>query len=141
MSKLMSTILVAALSTSVAMAKPPHAEENGKSQKEKHHKKKHKQSKKFSKTDRKKVQEYYRNLPPGLAKKMQRTGTLPPGWQTKVKTGQKLPESYHTELQPVPHELEMTLTPGPIGSEVMRIGDKIIRLEQATHMILDVFEF
>ncbi len=122
----------------------------GKNKKEKHQKhSKHnkkgkghkgKGSKKFSRAEEMTAQSYYRNLPPGLAKKYKRTGKLPRGWKQKVHAGQRLPQSYIIDLQPVPRELRATFEVGPIGSEVMRMGNKIIRLEQATNMILDVFE-
>lgn len=43
----------------------------------------------------------YRNLPPGLQKKLARDGSLPPGWQKK--------------MEPFPVTLERGLTPLPIG--------------------------
>jgi hypothetical protein len=43
----------------------------------------------------------YRNLPPGLAKKVARGGSLPPGWQKK--------------WQPFPVALERRLPPLPAG--------------------------
>ena len=43
----------------------------------------------------------YRELPPGLRKKYQRTGQLPPGWQKK--------------MQPFPVELERECAPLPAG--------------------------
>lgn len=45
----------------------------------------------------------YRNLPPGLAKKVARGGSLPPGWQKK--------------WQPFPVVLERRLPPLPAGYE------------------------
>ena len=45
--------------------------------------------------------ERYRSLPPGLQKKLARTGTLPPGWQKK--------------LEPFPHALDRRLGPLPGG--------------------------
>ena len=43
----------------------------------------------------------YRSLPPGLQKKLARTGTLPPGWQKK--------------MEPFPVALERRLRPLPSG--------------------------
>jgi hypothetical protein len=43
----------------------------------------------------------YRNLPPGLRKKYQRTGQLPPGWQKK--------------MEPFPATLERDCAPLPAG--------------------------
>jgi hypothetical protein len=41
----------------------------------------------------------YRNLPPGLQKKYERTGQLPPGWQKKIKS---FPPSLERECAPLP---------------------------------------
>lgn len=41
----------------------------------------------------------YRSLPPGLRKKLARTGTLPPGWQKKL---QPFPVSLDRRLGPLP---------------------------------------
>ena len=41
----------------------------------------------------------YRDLPPGLRKKYQRTGELPPGWQKKM---EPLPERLEQECAPLP---------------------------------------
>ena len=149
MYKLIVVTLSLLLFSSTLFAK--QNENRGKHQKKEKHQKKNKHqkqhkkakgkaSKKFSRVDRLTTQDYYRNLPRGLAKKYDRTGKLPPGWQNKINVGQRLPDSYVRDLQPLPRELSNVLIVGPIGSEVMRIGDKIIRLEQATNMILDVFE-
>ena len=141
MRTLLAFTAAALLSLHPLSAKPPHAEEKQQGKKEKHQKKhQKKESRKFSTSDRQKLKGYYRNLPPGLAKKQQRTGSLPKGWETNVHTGQRLPESYRPQLEPVPRDLEQQLQLGPVGTEIRRIGDKIIRLEQATGMIMDVFE-
>jgi hypothetical protein len=59
----------------------------------------------FSSGERQIIREHYqpryRNLPPGLQKKLARTGTLPPGWQKK--------------MEPFPVELERRLPPLPTG--------------------------
>lgn len=41
----------------------------------------------------------YRNLPPGLRKKYERTGQLPPGWQKKV---EPFPASLERDCAPLP---------------------------------------
>lgn len=41
----------------------------------------------------------YRNLPPGLRKKYERTGQLPPGWQKKM---EPLPVAVERECAPLP---------------------------------------
>lgn len=115
-------------------AKPPHAAE--KSEK---HQKQNKHEKRFSNAEMHTVQSYYDNLPPGLAKKYRRTGSLPPGWEKKVTPGQVLPQEYLKAAQPIPPELRETLESGPVGSTVLRINDRILRIHEKTHEILDSF--
>ena len=43
----------------------------------------------------------YRNLPPGLQKKIARGGTLPPGWQKKLEA---FPPALERRLQPLPRD-------------------------------------
>ena len=43
----------------------------------------------------------YRNLPPGLQKKLARGGQLPPGWQKKFAP---FPVAVERQLHPLPHE-------------------------------------
>jgi hypothetical protein len=129
---------------SALYAKPPHAEDRG-HPKEKHAKKHHKKSSKhhaknFSRADRDTIRDYYRNLPPGLAKKYRRTGDMPPGWTKKVQVGQPLPAEYERYVQPLPRELHDSVRQESLGVEVIRIGQKVLRLEKATRTILDVLE-
>lgn len=142
MRRALAVVLSLLLLGGTALAKQDNGNRKGKSKQEKRHKKKKggKASKRFFNAEKLTVQNYYRNLPPGLAKKYRRTGKLPPGWEKKVNVGRRLPDGYVRYLQRVPTELEDTLQVGPIGSEVRRLGNKIIRLEQATNIILDVFE-
>lgn len=139
-----STLLATALlfAGSALYAKPPHAEEKGKAHKEhkaqkkaaKHH------NKGFSRADRSTIQDYYRNLPPGLQKKYRRTGEMPPGWATKVQVGKPLPVEYDRYVHRLPRELSDSVMRDSVGVEVIRIGQKVLRLERATRTILDVLE-
>jgi hypothetical protein len=128
---------------SALYAKPPHAEEKGKHAKKEHkaHKKAAKHhSKNFSRADRSTIWDYYRNLPPGLQKKYRRTGELPPGWTKKVRVGQPFPAEYERYARPLPPELRDSVMRDSLGVEVIRIGQKVLRLEGATRTILDVLE-
>lgn len=132
----MAVALAALLVTGTLYAdKPEHA---GKGKKEKEQKK-HKN--KFSSNEKVKVNDYYSTLPPGLAKKLKRTGSLPPGWQKKVSVGQVLPQEYFQYANPVPDKLYSQLSVGPVGSEVLQIADRIVRIESGTNMVLDAFRF
>jgi len=81
----------------------------------------------------------YRDLPPGLQKKVARGKSLPPGWQKKVAPGRSLDYQVYRQGMSLPDILLQRLPPSPIGSEIIRVEDKIIRLNSATRTILDVF--
>ena len=66
----------------------------------------------------------YRNLPPGLYKKLARTGTLPPGWRKK--------------LQPFPPALERRLVPLPDGYHRGVVNGQAVIYNSSTHVIVDV---
>lgn len=138
MKRATAVILTALLFTGTLYAdKPAHA---GKGKKEKEQK--HKKSKNmFSSSEKSKVNGYYSTLPPGLAKKLKRTGSLPPGWQKKVSVGQVLPHEYLQYANPVPNKLYSQLSVGPVGSKVLQIADRIVRIEAGTNMVLDAIRF
>ena len=80
-----------------------------------------------------------KSLPPGLQKKLERTGELPPGWQKKLVKGEVLESSLYEigkkhPVKPGDYSLEPR-----VGTEVLRIQDKIIRIKNGTREILDVF--
>jgi hypothetical protein len=66
----------------------------------------------------------YRNLPPGLQKKVARGGTLPPGWQKK--------------LEPFPVVLERQLPPLAPGYRRGVIDGHAVIYRQDNHTIIDV---
>ena len=80
-------------------------------------------------------------LPPGLAKKVARGGQLPPGWQQKIARGELLPPAVYAQAQPLPEIIIRKLPPAPAGTVLVTIDGKLLRLLEATHMILDVFVF
>jgi len=141
-----SIILATALCTgTLYAAKPEHAGKNKSKQhkKDKHHKKQKnkKHKKQFSSREQGAVHSYYRSLPPGLAKKLRRGKQLPPGWQNKVSVGQPIPKEYLVYAKPVPRELELQLSAGPIGSKVLQLADRVVRIEAGTNMVLDAIRF
>jgi len=79
-------------------------------------------------------------LPPGLAKKTARGGALPPGWQQKIARGEVLPPAIYAQAQPLPDVVIRKLPPPPAGTMLVTIDDTLVRLLEATHTILDVFE-
>ena len=75
------------------------------------------------------VQRYYsgpRDLPPGLRKKYQRTGTLPPGWEKK--------------MRPFPVELVRVLPPPPPNCERGFIDGVAVVFDRKTRVILDTID-
>ncbi len=82
----------------------------------------------FSTGDAKLIHEHYapqyRHLPPGMSKKLVRTGTLPPGWQKK--------------MQPFPPALARRLGPVPDGFHRGVINGQAVIYNSRTHAIMDV---
>ena len=66
----------------------------------------------------------YRNLPPGLQKKLARGGTLPPGWQKK--------------MEPFPAALERDLIVLPGGYRRGVMDGHAVIYDPITHAILDI---
>ena len=85
-------------------------------------------------------QQHNRDLPPGLQKKVARGKALPPGWQKKVAPGQSLDFHVYRQGESLPDVLLHRLPPPPVGSEILQIENKIVRLDSATRTILDVFD-
>jgi len=85
----------------------------------------------FSHGDVRVIDDYYRahpppSLPPGLQKKLARTGTLPPGWQKKI--------------SPFPVELEQRLA--PLGCDECGRGvieGQALIYNRRTSVVLDIF--
>lgn len=82
----------------------------------------------------------HKELPPGLQKKVARGKQLPPGWQKKIARGKSLDYQVYRQGERLPDILLRRLPPPPIGSEILRVDNKIIRLISATRAVLDVFD-
>jgi hypothetical protein len=80
------------------------------------------------------------NLPLGLQQKVARGKALPPGWQKRVVQGHSLDYHVYRQGNSLPDGLLQRLPPPPVGSEILQIEDKIVRLNSATRTILDVFD-
>ena len=76
-------------------------------------------------------------LPKGLQKKLARGGELPPGWQKKIARGEVMDtEVYASSLdlpQGILDQLEMIE-----GTSVRQVEDHVVRVKDATGIILDV---
>lgn len=66
----------------------------------------------------------YRNLPPGLQKKVARGGQLPPGWRKK--------------FEPFPGRLERDLQPLPRGYRRGVLDGHAVIYDARTHVIVDI---
>jgi hypothetical protein len=79
-----------------------------------------------------------KKLPPGLQKKVARGGELPPGWKKKLAVGDKLPEEYEAKAETLPEEILRRLPETEEGTEILRIGDEVIRVVENTREIIDI---
>ena len=66
----------------------------------------------------------YRDLPPGLEKKLYRTGHLPPGWVRRI--------------QPLPVVVEQQLVPIPAGYRRGFIDGAVVVYSPRTQVVVDV---
>lgn len=104
----------------------------------------------ISTSERQTIMTYFQNhpqkvkkpkaLPPGLQKKAARGEALPPGWQMKVVRGEVLDAEVWRHATRLPYELARRLPPAPEGTVLIKVEGKIIRLYEATRIILDVFD-
>ena len=65
----------------------------------------------------------YRSLPPGLQKKLARTGQLPPGWQKK--------------FEPFPADIERRLVTLPAGYRRGVVDGHAVIFDDRTHVLID----
>ena len=133
---LISLAVAVSLSSPLAVAKndhkkghkgkPQHAE-----QKHSHQDKKPERERRFSNDEHDLIQDYYHRhrydsgrttLPKGLQKKYERTGDI------------------YRHGRDIPFELRERLPVGPVGSKIIELEGKIIRVMEGTRMILDVFD-
>ncbi len=81
-----------------------------------------------------------KRLPPGLQKKLDRGGELPPGWQKKVARGEVMDGELYRQSRDLPPELRKRLPPSPAGTKIRQIEDKVVRILEATRVIVDVLD-
>jgi hypothetical protein len=81
-----------------------------------------------------------KSLPPGLAKKLARGGTLPPGWQKKVARGEVMDYEVYNNAIPLPEKLLRKLSTIPSGTVLLQVGNKIVKVIDASREIVDLFE-
>jgi hypothetical protein len=74
-----------------------------------------------------------KSLPPGLEKKLQRTGELPPGWQKKLAVGNVMETRvYEHSRVVVPVDRKGVIT--------VQVEDRVVRLIQATREIVEILD-
>ena len=78
--------------------------------------------------------------PAGPAKKAAPDAQLPPGWQKKIARGEVLPPAVYAQAQPLPDVVIRKLPPAPVGTILVTLDDKLVRLLEAPRLIVDVFE-
>ena len=79
-----------------------------------------------------------KKLPPGLRKKLERGGELPPGWKMKVARGEVLDEHLYRQSHHLPRDV-LRRMPEIEGTSLRQIDDRVLRVQDATRTILDIF--
>jgi Ni/Co efflux regulator RcnB len=80
----------------------------------------------------------HKKLPPGLRKKLARGGQLPPGWQKKMSRWEVMDDDIYRQSTRLPEHIVRQLSDSPTGTSIRRVEDRIVRIMDATHTILDV---
>ena len=84
------------------------------------------------------VKDKQKALPPGLRKKLARDGYLPPGWQKKIARWEVMDDDLYRHSTDLPEHILRQLSSHPTGTSIRRIEDRVLRIMDATHTILDV---
>ena len=79
-------------------------------------------------------------LPPELQKKVDHGGKLPAGWQKKLAVGTVLEPELDKQAHSLPDEILARLPDIPQNTEIVRIGNEIIRVIQNTREIVDIID-
>ncbi len=77
-----------------------------------------------------------KSIPYGLQKKVQRGGQLPPGWQKKIAKGEVLDQDILNRGRVIKTDEYSDIR----GTKIYEIQDKIVRISNATKIILDVLK-
>lgn len=81
-----------------------------------------------------------RALPPGLQQKLDRGGSLPPGWQKKLARGEVISADIYQQGLRLPNDYSRYLEHQQDETELLLLGDKIVRVVQGQGTILDVID-
>jgi hypothetical protein len=92
----------------------------------------------FTKEERVRITNYFRDhragLPPGLAKR----DRLPPGLEKQLRERGKLPPGLQKKIQPLPIDLERELRVLPTGWRRVVIAGNVILMNEKTDVIYDI---
>ena len=80
-----------------------------------------------------------RSLPPGLKRRLEQGVDLPPGWQRKVERGEVI-DSELIRQAPVSQELIGRLPRQPQDTRLIELEDQVVRVREATGLVLDVLD-
>lgn len=81
-----------------------------------------------------------KSIPPGLRKKLERGGELPPGWQKKVQRGEVIDSELYSKSKPLPAQLRRKLPQLEMGTDVREIEGKVVKVLEASGIIVDAFD-
>jgi hypothetical protein len=82
-----------------------------------------------------------RPVPTGLTRLGAGTrNRLGAGWEEKLVKGRILPAEIVRECSPLPKELTLRLPPAPLGTVLVAIDGKVIRVARTSFEVLDVFD-
>lgn len=87
-----------------------------------------------------KKQKKHKTLPPGLQKKVDRGGELPPGWKKKLEVGTVLDPEVDKAATPLPEQILKRLPEIPEDTEILQIGDEVVRVIESTREIIGIFD-
>lgn len=154
--KLITTLAVGALlATGAAQADPPPWAGNGNKQNGKPHKVEKRieyhndrdwRDYRFSRDERDRLGRFYQrypshsDLPPGLRKKLARTGELPPGWRKKLQSGHRLSDDLRRFGYRLPNSYYGDGYRGGYGYSDYVIDNEVVRVLDATQTIIDIFQ-
>ena len=82
----------------------------------------------------------YKSLPPGLQKKLRRGGDLPPGWRDKLVVGSTIDPYLYRHAEHLPSDLLNRITGRNDGIELLRVGDRIVRVMEGRGTVVDVID-
>ncbi|EXJ11166.1 MULTISPECIES: hypothetical protein [Nitrincola] len=82
----------------------------------------------------------YRDLPPGLQRKMARSERLPRGWQRKLVRGEVMPQELYRYATPLPANYRTRARIDGRNTELVLLGDKVVRLVEGRGTIVDVID-